>query len=201
MSSSQTPALSAQAERRCAVSCEASMMLRPMLASLADAPLDDPQLVYEPKYDGIRAIVEIEPKGARPSVVAARQREDARSFPRSPRRSANGRARARQPLVLDGEIVALDADGRAGRLPAAAGTHSPVGGRRVPRRRDGARSRSTSCATARTDLPRPAAARAARRARTDVRRRPARRSCASASRCAATAARSTSRRSSRAGKA
>ena len=25
-----------------------------MLASLADAPLDDPQLVYEPKYDGIR---------------------------------------------------------------------------------------------------------------------------------------------------
>ena len=33
-------------------------MLEPMLASLADAPLDDPQLVYEPKYDGIRAIVE-----------------------------------------------------------------------------------------------------------------------------------------------
>ena len=38
-------------------------MLSPMLASLADAPLDDPQLVYEPKYDGIRAIVEIAPKG------------------------------------------------------------------------------------------------------------------------------------------
>jgi hypothetical protein len=34
-----------------------------MLASLADAPLDDPQLVYEPKYDGIRAIVEIVPEG------------------------------------------------------------------------------------------------------------------------------------------
>ena len=30
-----------------------------MLASLADAPLTDPQLIYEPKYDGIRAIVEI----------------------------------------------------------------------------------------------------------------------------------------------
>ena len=38
-------------------------MISPMLASLADAPLDDPQLVYEPKYDGIRAIVEIAPKG------------------------------------------------------------------------------------------------------------------------------------------
>ena len=35
-----------------------------MLASLVDAPLDDPQFVYEPKYDGIRAIAEIGPKGA-----------------------------------------------------------------------------------------------------------------------------------------
>src|SRR3972149_2875295 len=35
-----------------------------MLASLspgADAPLDDPQLLYEPKYDGIRAIAEVSP--------------------------------------------------------------------------------------------------------------------------------------------
>lgn len=30
-----------------------------MLAMLADAPLEDPSLVYEPKYDGIRAIVEV----------------------------------------------------------------------------------------------------------------------------------------------
>ena len=52
-------------------------MLRPMLASLADAPLADPQLVYEPKYDGIRAIVEIDADGPRAPVVAARQREDA----------------------------------------------------------------------------------------------------------------------------
>ena len=35
-----------------------------MLASLADAPLADPGLVYEPKYDGIRAIAEIAPRGA-----------------------------------------------------------------------------------------------------------------------------------------
>ena len=34
-----------------------------MLASLADAPLLDKSLVYEPKYDGIRAIVEVAPKG------------------------------------------------------------------------------------------------------------------------------------------
>ena len=40
-------------------------MLEPMLASLMDAPLDDPQLVYEPKYDGIRAIAEIGPDGVK----------------------------------------------------------------------------------------------------------------------------------------
>jgi len=45
-------------------------MIAPMLASLADAPLDDPQLVYEPKYDGIRAIAEITPAdGKRGSPV------------------------------------------------------------------------------------------------------------------------------------
>ncbi len=87
-------------------------MLAPMLASLADAPLDDPQLVYEPKYDGIRAIVEIGAEGQRPPLVAARQREDAAVSRDRRRRSNSGRARRRQPLVLDGEIVALDAKGQ-----------------------------------------------------------------------------------------
>jgi len=32
-----------------------------MLATLADAPLDSPSLLYEPKYDGIRALVEVKP--------------------------------------------------------------------------------------------------------------------------------------------
>ena len=34
-------------------------MIAPMLASLDEAPLADPSFVYEPKYDGIRAIAEI----------------------------------------------------------------------------------------------------------------------------------------------
>src|SRR4051812_13257882 len=34
--------------------------LSPMLATLADAPLQSKLLVYEPKYDGIRAIAEIQ---------------------------------------------------------------------------------------------------------------------------------------------
>ena len=35
--------------------------VRPMLATLADPPLTSPGLVYEPKYDGIRALVDVAP--------------------------------------------------------------------------------------------------------------------------------------------
>ena len=37
----------------------------PMLASLLDAPLDSTTLAYEPKYDGIRALVEVSPRDVR----------------------------------------------------------------------------------------------------------------------------------------
>ena len=42
-------------------------LVRPMLAMLEDAPLDSPGLIYEPKYDGIRALVEIDP--TRPAPI------------------------------------------------------------------------------------------------------------------------------------
>ena len=87
-------------------------MLQPMLASLADAPLDDPaarlrtEIRRHPRDRRDRA------ERARAPLVAARQREDARSFRRSPRALGQvGAQAARQPLVLDGEIVALDAKG------------------------------------------------------------------------------------------
>jgi bifunctional non-homologous end joining protein LigD len=85
-------------------------ILRPMLASLVDAPLDDPRLVYEPKYDGIRAIAEIGPKG----VVHLWSRlgnEKTRQFPEIASALARWAAKRKEPLILDGEIVALDAKG------------------------------------------------------------------------------------------
>jgi bifunctional non-homologous end joining protein LigD len=86
-------------------------MIAPMLASLADAPLDDPQLVYEPKYDGIRAIVEVAPSG-RARLWSRLGNEKTRQFP-AIAAALETWARARKaPLVLDGEIVALDANGR-----------------------------------------------------------------------------------------
>jgi bifunctional non-homologous end joining protein LigD len=83
-----------------------------MLASLADAPLTDPELVYEPKYDGIRAIVEIEAKGS-VRLWSRLGNEKTRQFPEITH-ALEEWARRHQPsreLVLDGEIVALDAAG------------------------------------------------------------------------------------------
>ena len=87
-----------------------------MLATLAEAPLDDPNLVYEPKYDGIRAIVEVTPAGKRggPATVVIWSRlgnDKTAQFPEiaaALSRWAGARGRA---AVLDGEIVALAADG------------------------------------------------------------------------------------------
>src|SRR5215471_4479897 len=83
--------------------------LKPMLASLLDAPLDDPAFVYEPKYDGIRAIAEV---GGRPVRLWSRLGNDkAAQFPEVAAALDRWGRRLREPVVLDGEIVALDPHG------------------------------------------------------------------------------------------
>jgi bifunctional non-homologous end joining protein LigD len=86
--------------------------MQPMLATLADAPLRDPRLVYELKYDGIRAIVTVSPDATPVVAIASRLGNDKTGqFPeivRALERWARGR---RGPVILDGEIVALDAAG------------------------------------------------------------------------------------------
>jgi bifunctional non-homologous end joining protein LigD len=83
-----------------------------MLASLADAPLDDPSLVYEPKYDGIRAIAEVA-GGARGHVRLWSRlgNEKTNQFPEVVSALRKWAARMKEPVVLDGEIVALDPEG------------------------------------------------------------------------------------------
>ena len=81
-----------------------------MLASLSDAPLEDPHLVYEPKYDGIRAIAEIEPNG--PVRLWSRLgNEKTAQFPEIAAALRKWSQRLQAPVVLDGEIVALDGNG------------------------------------------------------------------------------------------
>ncbi len=85
-------------------------MLKPMLASLLDAPLTDPQLVYEPKYDGIRAIVEVEPGGT-VRLWSRLGNEKTAQFPVVADALRSWGRRLHEPVVLDGELVALDERG------------------------------------------------------------------------------------------
>jgi bifunctional non-homologous end joining protein LigD len=83
-----------------------------MLATLADAPLTDPNLVYEPKYDGIRALVGVTPAGrARPAAVTITSRlgnDKTAQFPEIVEALAKWGRQRGSAAVLDGEIVALD---------------------------------------------------------------------------------------------
>ena len=87
--------------------------VRPMLASTADAPLHAADLAYEPKYDGIRAIVSIAPNGKRREVRfwSRLGNEKTNQFPEIADALAEWARAFDRPLVIDGEIVALDATG------------------------------------------------------------------------------------------
>ena len=79
-----------------------------MLASLTDAPLDDPHFVYEPKYDGIRAVAEI---GDGVRLWSRLGNDKAAQFPEIARALEGWAKKRKATVVLDGEIVALDEKG------------------------------------------------------------------------------------------
>jgi bifunctional non-homologous end joining protein LigD len=83
-----------------------------MLASLEPAPLQDERLAYEPKYDGIRAVVEVPPgPNAAVRVWSRLGNEKTTQFPEIVRAFQDFARTLESPVVLDGEIVALDEDG------------------------------------------------------------------------------------------
>jgi bifunctional non-homologous end joining protein LigD len=83
------------------------------VAPEAPPPLDDPRLVYEPKYDGIRAIALVEP-GPTPHVRlwSRNGNEKSRQFPELVAALTAWAGTLDAPVVLDGEVVALDRNGR-----------------------------------------------------------------------------------------
>jgi bifunctional non-homologous end joining protein LigD len=90
--------------------------VRPMLASLAEPPLHGPGLVYEPKYDGIRALVDVRPGRGRtgPPHIAIYSRngnEKHEQFPAIVQALGSVARRIDGPVLLDGEIVAVDPTG------------------------------------------------------------------------------------------
>ncbi len=80
-----------------------------MLATLVDAPFDDDGWLFEIKWDGYRAICTIDGKG-RLSLVS---RNDIDLLARFPAMDGLAEAFSSVPVVVDGEIVSLDAKGRS----------------------------------------------------------------------------------------
>src|SRR5215218_9401820 len=82
--------------------------VRPMLATLAEPPLIGRSLVYEPKYDGIRALIHVAPGKPRPDIrIWSRLgNEKTPQFPAVARALEPLARRLRGPLLIDGELVA-----------------------------------------------------------------------------------------------
>jgi bifunctional non-homologous end joining protein LigD len=85
----------------------APKQLRPMLAESGDAPRSNPEWRYEPKLDGYRVIAFVEGASVR---LQSRRGLDLTAF--FPEIAADLAAQPAGQMILDGEIVALDAEGR-----------------------------------------------------------------------------------------
>jgi len=82
--------------------------LRPMLATAAPLPSDDAAWAYEVKWDGLRALVAVE--GDRLTVTSRNGNDVTASYPEL--RRLGGQLGGRQ-VLLDGEVIACNAEGRA----------------------------------------------------------------------------------------
>jgi len=87
--------------------------VRPMLATLADPPLAQPGLIYEPKYDGIRALVDLRSdKGGYARIYSRNGNDKTLQFPGLASALQKFAAKLKAPLLVDGEVTALDRKGR-----------------------------------------------------------------------------------------
>lgn len=96
-------------------------MIAPMSATTGDLPADDEGWFFEPKWDGMRAIVQLDHGQVR--AWSRTDREVTAEFP-----ELAGLAQLADRAVLDGEIVAMGDDGRTsfGRLQRRFGVTDPV---------------------------------------------------------------------------
>jgi bifunctional non-homologous end joining protein LigD len=82
--------------------------VRATLAELGDKPFSSPNWVYEIKWDGVRAIAQIE--DGQTTLWARSGRDVTSEYPEFKDMAARFRVRN---AIIDGEIVTLDADGRS----------------------------------------------------------------------------------------
>jgi bifunctional non-homologous end joining protein LigD len=105
--------------------------IHPMLATSAEKPFDDPEWLFEIKWDGYRAVSFIQEGKVR--LVSRNQNDLTGEFPELHELSKSIKAKG---AVLDGEIVALDEQGRASFSLMQQRTGIRKGGRRAGARRE-----------------------------------------------------------------
>jgi bifunctional non-homologous end joining protein LigD len=93
-----------------------------MLATLVAAPFDDPDWLFEIKWDGYRALCTVEESGF--SLVSRNGLDMLRRFPEL---SELAGAFASVPIVVDGEICSLDTKGRSSFQRLQEAMRKPVG--------------------------------------------------------------------------
>ena len=106
-------------------------IIHPMLATLVDEPFDDDKWLFEIKWDGYRAIAFIEDNRVR--LVSRNQNDLTKAYPELSELPQHVRA---STAILDGEIVALDEQGRPSFGLMQQRTGVGEGGRRIRRTRD-----------------------------------------------------------------
>lgn len=90
-------------------------LFQPMLASpVKGQPPTGDDWIYEPKYDGIRIIALARPEGV--ALISRNGHDKATSFPEIASALRGFAQKTGGNLVLDGEVVALDASGEPGRF-------------------------------------------------------------------------------------
>ncbi len=105
--------------------------IHPMLATMVDKPFDDDDWLYEIKWDGYRALTFIDGNSVR--LVSRNQNDLTAAYPELG--EIVGYVKASN-AILDGEIVAVDDEGRPSFSLMQQRTGVGEGGRRIRRTRD-----------------------------------------------------------------
>jgi bifunctional non-homologous end joining protein LigD len=105
--------------------------VHPMLATSVEEPFDDPDWLFEIKWDGYRAIAFITKGKVR--LVSRNQNDLTAQYPELHNLAASIKA---ETAILDGEIAALDEEGRSSFSLMQQRTGIRDGGRRTASRRD-----------------------------------------------------------------
>jgi bifunctional non-homologous end joining protein LigD len=112
------------------------MLATPQTTEPTERDLVDRAVVYEPKYDGIRALVTVEPGASTPRIaIYSRNGHDKTAqFPDIVRDLKLFARELDRPVLLDGEIVALDAHGEPTRFERLQGRMHLTGASTIDQR-------------------------------------------------------------------